>query len=142
MESASPAPVIQPNYQPQGPVRRDFQAFAIPISMMVILVTFVFSFQYYGSDDWLIGIIVAIVGTAVMAFLIFLAIHQERASGYHTVKLDSKGFVIGMLVLVAGMAVLLYGGSISTSYVAWIVSALGVLAAVAGAFWIIVSLRG
>jgi hypothetical protein len=111
----------QPIYQPQGPVRRDFQAFAIPISMMVILVTFVFSFQYYGSDDWVLGIVVAVVGTAVMALLIFLAMHQEQASG---------------------MAVLLYGGSISTSYVSWIVSALGVLAAVAGAFWIIVSLRG
>ena len=142
MESASPVPMSQPIYQPQGPVRRDFQAFAIPISMMVILVTFVFSFQYYGSDDWVLGIVVAVVGTAVMALLIFLAMHQEQASGYHTVNLDKKGFVIGMLVLVVGMAVLLYGGSISTSYASWIVSALGVLAAVAGAFWIIVSLRG
>jgi hypothetical protein len=134
--------VGQPSYPPSSPVRRDFQAFAVPIAMMVILVTFVFSFQYYGSDDWAIGIVVAVVGTSLMAFIIFLAVHQEKASGHHAVSFERKGFVIGMMVLVGGMAVLLYGGSVSTSYVAWIISALGVLAAVAGAFWIIVSLRG
>lgn len=142
MESTSPVPVGQSSYPSPGPVRRDFQAFAVPIAMMIILVTFVFSFQYYGSNEWVLGIIVAVVGSAVMALLIFLAIHQERASGFHTTRLDTKGFVIGTFVLVLGMAVLLYGGSISTSIASWVVSAIGVLAAVAGAFWIIVSLRG
>lgn len=116
------------------------------VSLMVLILTLIFSFPYLISDDWSIGVIIAAVGFGVAAMLLYLGarreigLHRKYGQGW---LFDRRNMTMGFLLLIAGVLMLILGGPLtSVFFLSVFIMVLGVAFIFGGMFWIVMGLRG